>query len=324
MLEISVRRSRGIGGYAQTYALGVPPIRRFLISIAGPLASAFVATLLWIVASDVHGISRHLLMTAAGVATFQALLNMLPFDFVDGRTISLDGKNALQALKSAGFERRHSRPAIDGSSNAPFIREFNATWTRWFALISRETSPVHHPLRSRALAVCALVSDVAPASPEAIALTKLAKAGWCWREVERGDPTAINDEVQQAMKRAAQTGAVRPEVQVRAACQLLANPDALADASPGRDDQERRGFLNRASRSALPAREGLDFTPEQQRMAFMYGVALHDVERIEPIELGKRQLGHGVYAALAGASAASRASSSAASSSRPRARKNST
>ena len=283
-LEVSLRGGRGVGGYAKTYALGVPAFDRFLIAIAGPIASALAAAVCWSLVPDAHGVVRHLLFSAAAVASFHAILNVLPCDFVGRTTVALDGKRALEALRSRGPERILKRPALDGSGNAPSLRAFDQTWTRWFAYFSQSANPVVQPVRARALAVCAILLEVAPESEQGRMLTKLAAAGWCWREVEQGEANAVAPEVQVALKNAAQTGAVRPELQVRAACELLARPAVLAQASPGRSEHERRALLVRASRSVLRVPGGLEIKPQQRRLAFMYGVALHDVERVEPLD----------------------------------------
>jgi hypothetical protein len=287
-LELSLRGGRGVAGYARTYALGVPAFDRFLIAIGGPFASALAAAVCWSLVPDVYGVFRHLLLSAAAVASFHAILNLLPCDFVGRTTIALDGKRALEALRSRGRERMPKRPALDGSSTAPFLHELNQTWTRWFAFFSQSSNPVLRPVRSRALAVCALVNDVAPESERGRTLTMLAAAGWCWREVEQGQPSAVAAEVRVALKNAAQTGAVRPELQVRAACQLLASPAVLAQASAGRSEHEKQALLARASRSVLRVSDELGIPAEQCRLAFMYGVALRDVERFEPLDKAVR------------------------------------
>ena len=271
-LELSLRGGRGVAGYARTYALGIPAFDRFLIAIAGPLASALAAAVCWALVPYAHGAVRHLLLSAAAVASFHAVLNLLPCDFVGRTTVALDGKRALEALRSRGRERM------------PTHCEFDQTWTPWFAFFSDRGSPVLRPVRSRALAVCALVLDVAPESEQGGMLTKLAAAGWCWREVEEGDRCAIAADVRLALKNAAQTGAVRPELQVRAACELLARPAMLAQASPGESEHERQALLVRAWRSLPPVPDALGITPRQRRLAFLYGVALHDVEGLEPLE----------------------------------------
>jgi hypothetical protein len=287
-LEVSLRGGRGVAGYARTYALGVPAFDRFLIAIAGPIASALAAAVCWSLVPDAHGVVRHLLFSAAAVASFHAILNVLPCDFVGRTTVALDGKRALEALRSRGPEQMLKRPALDGSGSASSLREFNQTWTRWFAYFSQSANPVLRPVRARALAVCAILLDITPESEQGRMLTKLAAAGWCWREVEQGQPDALTAEVRAALKNAAQTGAVRPELQVRAACQLLTSPAVLAHASPGQSERGKQELLVRASRSTLRATGELGITPQQRRLAFMYGVALHDVERLEPLDRAVR------------------------------------
>jgi hypothetical protein len=283
-LDLSLRRGRGPAGYARTYALGVPAFDRFLIAIAGPLASALAAGVCWSLVPGVHGLARHLLLSAAAVASLHAILTILPCDLVGPTTSTLDGKRALEALRSRGRERMLERPALDGSSTAPFLREFNQTWTRWFALFSKSTNPALRPARSRALAVVTVALEVPSKSEHGRTLKKLAAAGWCWRDVEQGQLSAIAPEVRAALKQAAQTGAVRPDLQVRAALHLLARPAVLAQASPGRSEREKRGFLARASRSVPTVSDAPKDMTKQRWLAFMYGVALRDVERFEPLD----------------------------------------
>jgi hypothetical protein len=64
----------------------------------------------------------------------------------------------------------------------------------------------------------------------------------------------------------------------------------LAQASPGRSEHEKQALLVRASRSVLRVSDGVEVKPQQRRLAFMYGVALHDVERVEPLDGAVRQL----------------------------------
>src|SRR4051812_17645594 len=81
-LDLSLRRGRGVAGYARTYALGVPAFDRFLIAIGGPFASALAAGLFWSLVPHVQGVVLHLVLSAAAVASFHAILNLLPCDFV--------------------------------------------------------------------------------------------------------------------------------------------------------------------------------------------------------------------------------------------------
>lgn len=123
------------------------------------------------------------------------------------------------------------------------------------------------------------------ASPAAIGLRSLAFAGWCWREVERGDSNRVRESVLEVSRTVVGAGYAGLQQTVRTAWGC-SEPDApLAQACLGRTPKERRGFLARAF-ELLP--ESVRVVPDVEedvcRRAFHYGVALNDVERLSPLD----------------------------------------
>jgi hypothetical protein len=121
------------------------------------------------------------------------------------------------------------------------------------------------------------------------ALSRLAFAGWCWREVESSDLTPIRSELEAVWESA--TVAKRGEIPLTpyAAALALGRVD-LRRGSYGASEIERQIFLESAF-TWLPAElhpPGL--TLKQEWRAFGFGVAVHDLETVTPAAREQREL----------------------------------
>jgi hypothetical protein len=236
-----------------------------LSALAGPFAEALAGAAILLV-----GVRLQLVIVEiAGVFWIvHALRNLVP---LTRNGFSTDGAHLVAALRSA-----------DSRQGDPFERALEDTTSRWLVQFSAAKASVQTPRRMLLLggAPVTLGHDPADRGPVSLGLWRLAYAGWCWREVERGDPRRIREAVLDALHVATVSGVVEPELTGRATWALAAGPTELGLASPGADDDERRRFLE-AAFVRLPESLRLpSITEEHQRYAFRYGVALHDVERV--------------------------------------------
>lgn len=263
-LELSLRPARKApAGLARTYA---PRDRRTIVlsALAGPLAEALAGASILMCGARLH------VVTVEIVGVFwilNAVRNLVP-STIGG--FATDGAHLIAALRSG--------PGLED----PFERAIAETASRWLVQFSAADPSVQTERRMQLLggAPVTLGHDPADRGPMATGLWRLAYAGWCWREVERGDPVRIRDAVLDAVHTATVSGAVEPTLTGRAVWALTAGPTDVGLASPGSDDDERKRFLD-AAFLTMPESVRLSSIPEEhQRYAFRYGVALHDVERV--------------------------------------------
>jgi hypothetical protein len=271
-LEINPLPARNMpAGLAMVYArCGVGT--RVMLGLAGPFAQAVAAALVMIVGARMNVAG---LEVVGGLGIIDALLNLVPREW---RGFRSDGAYILDALRHAGVA---SRDALDGSTAEPFKRALADTYSRWFVLFTDSKAQVRTPRRAQLLggAPVALGHRLDDRSAVALGLWRLAFAGWCWREVERGEPDRVREAALDAVHVATLTGALEPDLTARAARNLATGSTELGLASPGADDAERARFLA-AAFMQMPADLRIPVIPEaQQRFAFGYGVALRDIER---------------------------------------------
>lgn len=100
--------------------------------------------------------------------------------------------------------------------------------------------------------------------PNAAAAGRLAFAGWCWRAAERVDPAQTREPALDAFHRATTTGATEPRLTAIATAYLA------------------RGGVRTATPPLVNMKAQLQpeqLTLNQQMRAFLFGVALYDVEQ---------------------------------------------
>lgn len=271
-LELNLLPARNApAGLAQIHArFGVGT--RVALSLAGPLAEATAAAVLVVFGLKVH---VELLTAVGALGAADAVLNLVPFARHGHRS---DGHHLLDALRHGRESRR--RPEHDPSVEA-FVQAIADTYSRWVVLYTDVRSPVRTTRRSELLSGApAALGHRSMDNPQALALWQLAFAGWCWRNAERdGNTSALREAALDALHQHRVAGAIEPALTICAARELATGDTDLSRACPGSSDRERAGFLAAGFRK-LPAEFHAAVLPEsQQKFAFNYGVALHDVER---------------------------------------------
>jgi hypothetical protein len=183
-----------------------------------------------------------------------------------------DGRRLLDELRS----RDESRPPI--SALEASLAETRA---RWIVLFTDMRQIPDWQRLARLLVAAPTALGFAPEDRGHAhqALCKVAYAGWCWREAERGQPERLRQPVLDAIHAATKTGAVEPLLTARAANAVAASNTDLSLACPGDSEAERQAFLCSAFEH-LP-KTLADSSPIGHRaFAWRYGLALHDVERL--------------------------------------------
>ena len=245
---------------------------RVLLSLAGPLAEAVAAAVLVAFGLKLHA---DLLTVIGALGAADALANLVPFARHGHRS---DGHYLLDALRSR--DPRHQ--SEHGAGVDAFVQAVADTYSRWLVLYTDVRSPIRTTRRSELLSGApAALGHRSIDSPQALAFWRLAFAGWCWRNAERGgDASSLREAALDALHQQRVAGAIEPALTIRAARELATGDTDLSQACPGNGDRERAAFLAAGFRK-LPAELRPDLIPEsQQKFAFNYGVALHDVERV--------------------------------------------
>jgi hypothetical protein len=259
-------------GLAAVYAR-YGTVTNVLYALAGPVAEAAVAAIvLWL------GLRSHVavLELVGGLGLVVAALNLVPHERHGFRS---DGAYVLDALRQANVQ---SQAASAGSSAEPFSDAVTDTFARWLVLFSDERSAVRTKRRAQFLggAAVGLGYRADDRGDAALAVWRLAFAGWCWREVERGDFSRVREAALDALHAATMTGAFEPNLTVLAARNLVTSSTDVGLGSPGTSDIEQTRFLGAAFTGLPPELRPPTIPVEQQRFAFRYGVALRDIERI--------------------------------------------
>jgi hypothetical protein len=240
-------------GLATTYA-PLDQTSAVLHALAGPGAGCLAAVILLLF--GLHSGYEPLAVVGSLIA-FSQLLNLLPSTIHGQRS---DGAVVRELFRT----RRPPRPSDPAAG----------VFARWLVLFTDARGAT-----ADARGVAGLFVGVLGAldraredrSAEARALVQLVFAGWCWREVERGDTAPIRNCVLDTRMRATVEGRTRADIATSAAAELVHDRADLAAASPTSDSLEK-GFGCASARvrtGSLPA--------EHAEFAFRYGVALHDV-----------------------------------------------
>ena len=226
---------------------------RVMFAVAGPVAGCVAAALLLQLGSHLQ---FRPLQVIGLVAMVFDLANLVPFRF---RGFRSDGVLLVEALRG----------------EAPGVAEddrLEAIASRWFVLATDVPGAFAARDRDiRAHLSAKMCSARADRNSEAMAVHQLAFAGWCWREAEQGDTTPIRGSVLDARHRATGKGLSRANTIAAAAGELVREGTDLAAGSPAADSLEQGFRLAHAN-----GRYG-ELPETRARVAFCFGVALHDV-----------------------------------------------
>jgi hypothetical protein len=230
---------------------------RVMLALAGPVAGSFAAAALIVLGSRFEFLPLEVIGWVAMVLDFA---NLVPFRF---RGLRSDGAYLLAAL-------RDEAPSVSEDDG-----ELDAITTRWFALVTNARTTFDRCSPEILANVLVLLGRARnDRSREGRTLIRLALAGWCWRHAERGDTTQIRDRVLDVRHRASLTGMAREATLVAAASELADEQVDLASVSP------TAGSLERGLECGLTVKAPESLPQEQQRFAFRFGVAMHDVVSI--------------------------------------------
>ena len=230
---------------------------RVLFALAGPVAGGVAAALFMLLGSRLQSLP---LQVIGCLALLVDIANLLPFRF---RGVRSDGALLVEALGG--------RPASPSEGD----EELDAIASRWLVLATNvhgAFAPRDRDLGARLSSKMNRARDAG--DREAMVVHQLTFAGWCWREAERGDTTPIRDSVLDARYRATRAGLSRADIIAAAAGELVHERADLAAGSPTPDSLERGLERARANPAYGELPDG------KARVAFWFGVAMHDVASI--------------------------------------------
>lgn len=206
--------------------------------LAGPFAQAAASALLVPIGVALH---RPVVGDAGVVGIGFALISLMPFRYLGHHT---DGANLLQQL------RRRNSPD----------RKLMEKLERWRTLFIDLDGTLGRERGGVLNAVPHLVGHPGT-GPDAIAVWRVAFAGWCWRAVENDAWLGMREAALDALDMAARSRAVEPDLAIIAA-------QSLAKRESG------SGFLSVPAEIRSP-----DVDEARQMWAFQFGVAFYDIER---------------------------------------------
>jgi hypothetical protein len=264
----------GTAGSARTFA----PLSRpdaVAYALAGPLAELLLlAACAPLVARAPDRVFAPLVCGWV-IAVLHATSNLVPRRIAGHWT---DGARLRAALRKRTLEPSSQPPPE--STVAEFMNEFADTLSRWLVLVTNGSASFRTERRGATLVCAAWELGLSrEKSPQVRAAFWHALAGWCWRDCEHGDPGRRRAAVEEVWRRKAQEGLVGRELDSAVAGELARDPD-LGLGSPGRTDDERKGFLARAFRELRPPVDARALDEADRLFCFRYGVALHDVEHL--------------------------------------------
>jgi hypothetical protein len=241
-------------GFALARGL-VEPRTEIGFALAGPAANIAVGVLLLMLAKWSGGGLASVLAIAAAVSLIIAVVNLVPHRHGKHRS---DGLKALDA-----YRRLRARPEDP--------EDLEQTWKRCRDLLLEPGDRLQTEARARALHAATAMEGIErdPVMTTAERIWRAAWAGWCWREVDMalGDPDLA---ARLALDRALSRGQDPTATTVIAASQL-----AQSSWNPGGGDR-----VERVTRRILSMLKGDGSDHAQLRLAFRYGLALHDIERL--------------------------------------------
>lgn len=249
-------------GFARAHGLDGPRAE-IAYALGGPAANLLLGLVLLPLAGVVGGASAGVLVVTGGVSLLLTVGNLLPHRRGVHRS---DGIHALEAYRALRG-RVSDREVLDGA------------WQRFRTLLTHPDDRIRTPERGLALAAVSTMAHVAgdPVPTTRERLVRAAFAGWCWREVEpgRGAPDVA---VRVAVDRALGAGRERPGAIVRAASELAQS--SWAPSNDGVRPLARGARLERVAKTVISTLGSNGTDAPQLVLAFRYGLAMHDVERL--------------------------------------------
>jgi hypothetical protein len=241
---------RGRAGVARTWA-AMERGDRIAYALAGPLAELAVAFV--VTAGVVGGLVPRMLVLTAGCAAFDAVANLVPRERHGNRSDGLLVLDALRGRPTAGLDD---------------------TATRFLASVTHKRHPARTDERAANLALAPQALGLAPRTAEADSAFELAAAGWFWREAEDVSLGPVAAGLARAGRSAVECGTPPARLPGMIAWEYLrSDGDPAAASREGFDDITRGLELARRVTHATLDRE-------RARNAFLFGVAVHDAERM--------------------------------------------
>lgn len=229
---------------------------KVLFALAGPAAGSLAASSFILLGWHFQFLP---LQVMGWLALALDLANLIPFRFRGTRS---DGAYLLDAMRSRA-------PGV-----GEWDDEIEAIVSRWVVLATDFRGAFSARDRDLLGRLNNKMRDAKlDQDDEALAVHRMTFAGWCWRKAEQGDTTPIRDSVLDARHRATRErqGMNRANIIGAAAGELVRERVDLAAGSPTPDSLEQ-GY--RRARANAQLRE---LSEPKARVAFCFGVAMHDV-----------------------------------------------
>lgn len=234
----------------------VTPSERIAYSLGGPAANVLLAVFLTPLASSFSGPPRHFVVGGIQVSVCLAIVNLV------SRDPSSDGRMALAAI-------RGEVPLADGEP--PLTGEIAVALGRWLALYTNMRDRRFSDQRSFLFGIASLELGVDPRTSFASASRywDIARAGWCWREVRPAPAGDLANLPENAWRDRSLEGLRGLDLAAAATVDVARGRGT--DADP---------HLEEALVATIEPPEGASNVDDEDRFAFQFGVALHDVERV--------------------------------------------
>jgi hypothetical protein len=238
-LNAYLPRTGGAAGFAK-YSGRVDPYSRIAFTLAGSTASGLFSALVVYLALRAHVI---LLVWVGAMGVLHSVQSLVP------RRIAGAGSDGAAFLDAVRRLRR-------GPTAEELLLDMRCRWLALFKDVQRTLGPI----RGRVLDGLPPALGHPGTGPDAVALWKLAFAGWCWRVVE-GCAPGMRESALDALHTATRSGDAEPQLTFAAACSLAERESAA-------------GFVH------MPVElRATEADESKQRFAFQFGVALYDIER---------------------------------------------
>lgn len=234
-----IPRTGGVAGFVNHNGV-LDPSSRIAFALAGPTASGVFSASVVFLALRAH---VGLLVWVGAFGVFHSLHALVPRRIGESRS---DGAWLLEAV----------RRLRKGPTPEELLLDMKV---RWLGLV-KDLDGTLGRSRGQVLNAVPHLVDHPATGADAVAVWRIAFAGWCWRRVEDDAWAAMRDAALDALQSAERTGAVEPNLTIIAARSLAAR-----EPSSGFDH--------------VVDPRSTDVDEAKQRWAFQFGVAFYDIEQ---------------------------------------------